>query len=216
MKKILLASLLGCGMLSASAQSTGEVRFGITAGMNVANITKLDADSRIGFNLGGRVEYGLTDYLYLGSGLLLSQKGCEENVGINLNEYGGKFKANPLYLQIPIHIGYHYYLNDNLSLFGETGPYLAFGIGGKQKMDYEEPEEEPIHIKYDFFDDKNGANRFDMGWGLRTGIEVNHFQIHLSYEYGFTKVWDSPSVKTNLYDKSCHNSNFTVGLSYFF
>ena len=198
-----MAGLLFFGMLTASAQTKGDVRFGITGGMNVSNITDLEADCRIGFNLGARVEYGITDNLYLGSGLLFSQKGFkyeESTDGLKYEE-----KGNPLYLQIPIHLGYHHDLGNGVGIFGETGPYLAFGIAGKLKaegnLDIYEAEE-----KVDFFGNDLG-NVFDMGWGLRAGVSVNQFQIHLGYEYGFTKVID---------ETSCHNSNFMVGLSYFF
>ena len=208
MKKIFLAGLLFCSMLSASAQSQGDVRFGVTGGMNVSNITDLDADCRIGFNLGARIEYGITDNLYFGSGLLFSQKGYEK-------EYSGiedgtlvnlKLKGNPLYLQIPIQLGYHHNLSNNVGLFAETGPYLAFGIAGKNKAEASIPGVASVSEKEDFFG-SDAANVFDMGWGLRAGVNVSKFQIHLGYEYGFTKVAD---------DTSCHNSNFNVGLTYFF
>ena len=198
-----MAGLLSLGMLSASAQTQGDVRLGVTGGMNVSNITDLEADCRIGFNLGARVDYGFTDNVYISSGLLLTQKGFkfeESAEGLKYEE-----KGNPLYLQIPIHIGYHHDLGNGVGFFGETGPYLAFGIAGKLKavgaLDVYEAEE-----KVDFFGNDLGKV-FDMGWGLRAGVSVQQFQIHLGYEYGLTKVIE---------DTSCHNSNFTVGLSYFF
>ena len=194
MKKLLMAVMLFCGVVSGFAQSKGDFRIGPTVGMNVANVTDGDADCRIGFNIGARVDYGITNNVYLASGLLLSQKGYK----IDDTDIEGK----PLYLNIPIHIGYTYSLGNVVSIFGETGPYLGFGVGGKQKFF----DDGDVEVKTDYFGD-DGANVFDMGWGLRFGVEANHFQIHMGYEYGFTKVFD---------EGSNHNSNFMVGVTYMF
>lgn len=198
-----MAALLCCGMLSASAQSKGDLRFGLTGGMNIANITNQDSDCRIGFNVGARMEYGFTNNLYLGTGLIFTQKGYEieeEIAGVEFSD-----KANPLYIQIPVHIGYHHNFGNGIGIFGETGPYLAFGVAGKIKVKGD-TEIGYVEEKMDFFGD-DACNVFDMGWGLRAGLNVKKFQIHLGYEYGFTKVID---------DSSLHNSNFNIGVSYFF
>lgn len=198
-----MAALLACGALTASAQSKGDLRWGITAGMNVANITDTESDCRIGFNVGVRGEYNFTNNLYGNFGLLFTQKGCMdeyEEAGQKL-----KYKANPGYLQIPLHIGYRFNVGNNVSIFGETGPYFAFGVCGKNKIELDTSVGDGEE-KVDFFGDE-GAKTFDGGWGLRAGVEANGFQISLGYEYGFSKVWE---------DSSSHNSNFTVGLSYMF
>lgn len=195
MKKILMAVMLFCGVLTGFAQSGGDLRFGVTGGMNVANITDAEADCRIGFNIGGRVEYNFSESLFMTSGLLLTQKGYDSDAG---------YSANPLYLEIPIHFGGRYSLGNSVSIFGETGPYLAFGVGGKEKYE-DEVAGNVVEVKSDFFGE-DGANAFDFGWGLRAGVEVSNIQIHLGYEYGFTKVFDGGG----------HNSNFMVGLTYYF
>lgn len=199
MKKFLMAVMLFCGAVSGFAQSKGDFRIGPTVGMNVAKVTDLDADFRIGFNVGAQVDYGITNNVFLSSGLILSQKGYEVDYfddGFKVEE-----KGTPLYLSIPINIGYRYSLGNVVSIFGQTGPYLAFGVGGKEKV-----EVANVEAKEDYFGD-DMANVFDMGWGVRLGVEANRFQVHLGYEYGFTKVVD---------DTSCHNSNFTIGVSYMF
>ena len=187
MKKILMAVMLFCGVLTGFAQSGGDLRFGVTGGMNVPNITDMEADCRIGFNIGGRVEYNFSESLFMTSGLLLTQKGFDTDVNVS---------ANPLYLEIPIHFGGRYSLGNTVSIFGETGPYLAFGVGGKMDAGKDD---------WDFFGD-NAGKTFDFGWGLRAGVEVSNIQIHLGYEYGFTKVFEDGG----------HNSNFMVGVTYYF
>ncbi len=202
LKGYLMAALLAGGTLAASAQHAGDLRFGVTAGMNVARVTNIDAESRIGFNLGLRLDYGITDNFYANGAFLFSQKGYKLDSD---NLRGTTVKGNPGYFEIPLHVGYRYHLDDNLNLFIETGPYFAFGICGKQKAE-ENISGASVTVDNDYFGDDRGRV-FDGGWGLRFGFEVSSFQIHMAYDYGFAKVWEG---------SSSHNSNFSVGLSYLF
>ena len=185
------------GTLTANAQSAGQVRFGVTGGMNVTGITDIEgSESKIGFNLGLRGEYNFSKNVYVNAGLLWSMKGVK---------YGdGNIKDNPSYLEIPIAVGGRYFISDGLSIFAETGPYFAVGVCGKSKAETKVGNIEST-VKVDYFGD-DGAKRFDAGWGLRAGVEVNKFQVHLGYEHGFV----------NIYDDNCKNWNFNVGVSYMF
>ena len=197
--KALLAALLLCGSaVTASAQNEG-FRFGATVGMNVSSITNTSADSRIGFNIGVRGEYSFSNSLYANAALLFSQKGAK--YGVEYAGYDTKLKANPGYIEIPLHFGYHYDLGNNVGIFLETGPYFAFGVCGKEKI-----EAGKLEYKSDFFGD-DGANTFDAGWGLRGGVEASGFQVHLGYDHGFSKLYDGGNSK---------NSNFSIGVSYMF
>lgn len=211
LKTLLLGALLSfAGTLIANAQSAGQARFGVTGGMNVTNITNIDgADSRIGFNLGFRGEYNFSKNVYANVGLLWSMKGAKYSDSYNGAE--ATVKLNPSYIEIPIAIGGRYFISEGLSIFAETGPYFAVGVCGKCKSEAKLGGLSASD-KIDYFgddDDENslGAKRFDAGWGLRAGVEVNNFQVHLGYEHGFTKVFD---------DTKCKNWNFNVGVSYMF
>ena len=197
MKKFLMTLAVACFALTASAQEKGDFRFGVTAGMNVSNITDMEMDSRIGFHVGAKAEYNITDNLYGNAALLFSQKG-------NKKEEGSiEATSNPGYLELPIHIGYRFKMGDKVSIFGETGPYFAYGICGKLKV-------EDYGWEYDkkFFD-IDEVNKFDFGWGVKAGVEYAKFQISLGYEYGITKVFDADDFKP-------HNSNFMVSVAYMF
>lgn len=198
LKVLLMSALLSLGgTLTTKAQSAGQVRFGVTGGMNVTGITDIEgSESKIGFNLGLRGEYNFSKNVYVNAGLLWSMKGVK---------YGdGNVKDNPSYLEIPIAIGGRYFISDGLSIFAETGPYFAVGVCGKSKAETKVGNIEST-VKVDYFGD-DGAKRFDAGWGLRAGVEVNKFQVHLGYEHGFV----------NIYDDNCKNWNFNVGVSYMF
>ena len=132
-KAFLLTALLAGSALTASADN--GFRFGVTAGMNVPNITNSDGDCRIGFNVGVRGEYNFTNNLYVNGAFLFTQKGNEYETTIS--GVTGKVKNNPGYLEIPLALGYRFDLGNHVYLFGETGPYFAFGVCGKQKLDVE-------------------------------------------------------------------------------
>ena len=189
MKKFFLTLAVACFALTASAQEKGDVRFGVTAGMNVSNITDSKMDSRIGFHVGAKAEYNITDNLYGNAALLFSQKGSKKD----------KLTMNPGYLELPIHIGYRFKVGDKVSILGETGPYFAYGICGKVKQGDDDMK----------FFKQNKVNKFDFGWGVKAGVEYAKFQISLGYEYGITKMYDVEKNKN-------HNSNFMVSVAYMF
>ena len=222
MKKFLMTLAVACFALTASAQEKGEFRFGVTAGMNVSNATEIEMDSRIGFHVGAKAEYNITDNLYGSAALLFSQKGAKKEYGYAEAGYAetGKASCNPGYLQLPIHIGYRYKVGEKVSIFGETGPYVAYGICGKAKNEWTETYlgiADSGEVEGDFFDDgigHYGAKRFDFGWGVKAGVEYAKFQVSLGYEYGFNKVKDIDVPYKGI--KKPHISNFMVSVAYMF
>ena len=213
MRKIFAVAILALATLSINAQDFKTFRFGPTAGLNVAKATNLNASMAIGFNVGARAEYNFNDNCYLGGALLFTQKGYKLKEFIMLR--GADLKANPYYIEIPINAGYRYSFNDKVSVFGEFGPYVAFGIGGKYKAEgYESAK---------FFGDEGKVNatalftgntyeispkRVDFGLTFAAGVEISKFQIRVGYELGLTNVYSGGG--------SCKNRNLFAGLSYMF
>lgn len=202
-----MAAMLFAGVTAANAQDKGELRIGLTAGMNVSNISHQNTDSRIGFNVGVRGEYNFTSNVYGNLGLLFSQKGSRTET--TLEGVKGTYVQNPGYLEIPLHVGYRFNMGNDISIFGETGPYFAFGVCGKTKFDVDSSIGYSYDSSTDFFkEDGDNAKSFDAGWGLRAGVEISSFQISLGYEHGFVSLWDG--------NKNYTNSNLMVGVSYMF
>lgn len=196
LKAILIAALMVCGVSTVSAQIEKGLRYGVIAGLNCSNTDGEGSKSKIGFHVGARAEYNFSESLYATASLLYSHK------GFKIDNYDD-FKANAGYLELPIMAGYRWSLNNGLSIFGETGPYFAYGICGKVKGDGDED--------YDFFGDEEdsfGAKRFDAGWGIHAGVEYSKFQIRVGYELGFTKLYDV--------DDSAKNRNLMVSVGYTF
>jgi len=199
MKSLLIAMMAVFGSVTAVAQSKGDFRVGVGAGMNVSQLTNTDLNSRVVFNAGLRGEYYFTDDVYLGTGLLFSWQGAR------ITEHGFTTKFTPGYLQIPLHAGVRMGLGDKATLFGEFGPYVAVGVCGKADV--------PLiwsGSDADFFGDPDEgyARRFDCGLGLRAGVEIQRFQIGVGYDFGLVKVYkDGENVR---------NGNFNLGVAYMF
>lgn len=171
MKKILaLVAILAIGLGSVNAQES--LRWGVTAGMNVSSLNVTGLDSRVGFHAGVKAELGLpqfTEGLYMDFGALLSLKGAKVEAGSMAS-----FKINPYYLEIPVHIGYKYAVNENFSLFANAGPYIAIGLFGKAKMTADGSLVDggsKVSESGNVFGD-DGFKRFDLGLGLKAGIEI--------------------------------------------
>ena len=164
MKKILaLVAILAIGLGSINAQD--NLRWGVTAGMNVSSLNVTGLDSRVGFHAGVKAELGLpqfTEGLYMDFGALLSLKGAKVEAGSMAS-----FKINPYYLEIPVHIGYKAKITADGSL-----------VDGGSKVS----ESENV-----FGDD--GFKRFDLGLGLKAGIEISKkYQFSIGYDFGFIEA----------------------------
>lgn len=198
-KSLFIAVMALLGSLTASAQSEGDFRVGVGAGMNVSQLTNTDLNSRLAFNVGLRGEYYFTGDVYLGTGLLFSWQGAR------ITKYGFTTKFTPGYLQIPLHAGVRMGLSRCATLFGEFGPYVAVGVCGQSDVALTRSG-----VDEDFFGDPDEgyARRFDFGLGLRAGVEIARFQIGVGYDFGLVKVYKE--------GESIRNGNFNLGVAYMF
>ena len=211
MKKLL--PLLSFALLVSAAASAQSLRYGITGGMNLANYAmdvdnlSFNPDSRVGFRAGFRMEMDASSFIYDGffftGEVLLCSKGAEMKTA--LEEGSVKSIARPYYLEIPIHIGYHYlFSKGDIGVFGSFGPYFGVGLFGDTKTTDSEGTTKP-----DIFT-SDGLKRFDFGLGLRAGVSMfDHYRIYLGYDWGLVNISQSAGTKIN-------NRNFYVGASYMF
>ncbi|WP_163271065.1 outer membrane beta-barrel protein [Dysgonomonas sp. 511] len=122
----MLILLVACTSIGAQ-----ELTFGAKGGFNASMMIGDTKGSKIqpGFHLGMTVDYEFSKNLYLMSGLELTTKG-----GTEKNSSGVRLTAWPLYIQMPIHIGTKFEINDNIKLAVHAGPYVAYGISGRYKV----------------------------------------------------------------------------------
>ena len=144
---------------------------------------------------------------YMDFAALLTLKGAKVN--------GGSLASitfNPYYLEVPVRVGYKYAVNDDFSLFGSVGPYIAVGLFGKAKAkvdgDYFDFDEIGGNsASEDIFGD-DGLKRFDFGLGLKAGVEFSKkYQVAISYDFGLVEVIKEVGMK---------NRNLMISLGYMF
>lgn len=199
-KTFLVAVALLIGV-SANAQDKPLI-FGVKAGMNLSNVSGDGAkgsDAKIGFNVGLTLDYALSQDLYLMTGLEFTMKGAKDEGSISEGgvSFTGKETSNPMYLQVPIHIGYKFAIADNTNLVLHVGPYIAYGIAGKYKLEGTGSVEGisgQIKPEVDFFSD-NIAKRFDFGLGLGVGVEFGKFGVGLGYDLGLANISQNKDAK---------------------
>lgn len=209
MKKVLLFfALVAISVVSINAQD--NLKWGVMAGMNVSKYTITGFDNRIGFHAGVKAELGLSQEAsgaYMDFAALLSLKGAKIDGGSIAS-----IKFNPYYLEVPVHVGYKYAVNDDFALFGSVGPYIAVGLFGKAKAKVDGSiadlgELGTNSASEDIFGD-NAFKRFDFGLGLKAGVEFSKkYQVAISYDFGLVEVAKDLGMK---------NRNLMISLGYMF
>ncbi|WP_175631498.1 porin family protein [Bacteroides acidifaciens] len=209
MKKVLLFfALVAISVVSINAQD--NLKWGVMAGMNVSKYTITGFDSRIGFHAGVKAELGLSQEAsgaYMDFAALLTLKGAKIDGGSIAS-----IKFNPYYLEVPVHVGYKYAVNDDFALFGNVGPYIAVGLFGKAKAKVDGNiadlgELGTNSASEDIFGD-DGLKRFDFGLGLKAGVEFSKkYQVAISYDFGLIDVQKDLGMK---------NRNLMISLGYMF
>lgn len=193
MKKFLMTAVLGMFALAGFSQVKWDAKFG----MNFSNMTKIDESKALsGFTLGVGMDYGFNENWSLQSGLMISSK------GFKFKEGDWKDKYRPIYLDIPILAAYKFNISDNTKFVINAGPYLAIGLGGKNK----ETDEEDIKLF-----DKDGYDwkRFDLGIQYGIGLELSdRYLINLTGQNGFISPVDGGDDPKNM--------TFSIGVGYRF
>ena len=210
MKKIfLLIVTTFIGIASINAQN---YNLEAVAGLNMANCGNFD--SKAGFHAGARLVYDLPslyENVYFNAGLMFSLKGFQMDWGIITA------KSNAYFLEIPLHIGYKHTVTNDFAVFGEAGPYLGLGLFGESDGGYSNEWDEVESASIKTFD---GMKRFDVGAGLRVGVELNKkYSISFGYDWGMIDSYKSDEDPIEDYfdlTPSMKHKNLTISLSYKF
>ena len=194
---------LACVLISMNAIAQSRVSWEAQAGLNVSKFTSGATNPILGFHAGIREEVSfsrLYNGLYANGGLFLSSKGANSDVkGI---------KVTICYLDVPIHLGYKHAITDAFAIFGEFGPYLAYGLSGRliEKYEGERYSENLFNVE----DKEEGIKRFDCGLGLRTGFEFSKkYTCSIGYDFGIANFSDD-------YEYVINNCNLAITIGYKF
>jgi hypothetical protein len=216
MKKLVLAAAIGLFSLPAFAQqmtvNTGRTTFGIRAGVNFntlngKNIDGDDLENKIatGFHAGLNAEIPVGSGFYVQPGVLYSLKGAEAE--------NGNAKTRLSYIEVPVNLVYKPILGTGNMLLG-FGPYVAFGVDGKQDVGNSERE-------IDFVDEYELANlttpqyrRLDGGANFLVGYEfANKLSFQLNAQLGLVNILPENFPAE---DAKVKNTGFGVSLGYRF
>jgi hypothetical protein len=177
-KKLLLVLLL-----FAATTSFAQTRFGIIAGLNLANITGSDAGDdnamKMGVHGGVIVDLGISDNFIIEPGVLFSMKGSQSSED-------SEFKINLNYIEIPILAKYK--LESGLNFF--LGPYIGILMSATA-------EPGGVDIK-EAFETTDIGLKLGLGYELESGLG---FAAH--YSMGFTSIskeilGETPSVNNTV------------------
>lgn len=201
MKKLLVLIVALLATFNLSAQ---EIRYGITGGVNFANMhsSVSSSDVYLGFNAGVKAEMNLSsvvsDGFYADASLLYSLKGgrwagVHQNLG---------------YLELPLNFGYRFNVAPSVNILAGVGPYLGFGLIGKNVL-----KGEGAKVKTDLFGE--GYKRFDFGLNYNAGVELwNQWQFFLGFEHSLLNI-----AKSNIDGEGntkVRPLNFYIGAAYMF
>ncbi|MDO8928509.1 MAG: porin family protein [Bacteroidota bacterium] len=193
--------------LSASfaiAQEPGKMSFGILGGVNFQNLNgklssgdKLDNDMLLGFHGGVNVQLPIAPEFYFQPGLMFAIKGAKNTKTILGSEITDEIKLN--YIEVPLNLVYKGALGNGFVMLG-FGPYVAYGISGKEviagnSFSYEKG------VDYNAFD--AGANIF-VGYEMSSGIF-----LQLDTQFGMLDI--DPSENS-----TAKNTGFGLSLGYRF
>ena len=181
MKKALLL-LLGSLLVSAPlcAQNAvfapDKMTYGVQAGLNF--------QKGVGAFAGGFAQLPfLMEDLYI-------QAGAELAIRRSGNDYTSEMRN--LYLEIPLHLGYHLFLSHEFSLFADAGPYAGLALVRTNCYKW----------------DLHHQNILDVGIGANVGAELMEaFRVSVGYELGFI-----PTFKK----EHTHNRGVKLTLGYRF
>lgn len=214
-------SLVSFGAMSQVKDSKKSGGFMIKGGVNLANISttsngRVDkANTLTSFQAGIGFDIPVADGLFLQPGLLLTGKGAKTETGQTTGTSSSATyltaTSNPLYVELPVNIVGKIPLSEYTRIFIGAGPYVAMGVGGKNKVDgavvgIKTTSERSIEYSNDnpFTRPEENAGygrlkRFDYGLNALAGLDFNKFAIGVNYGYGFTKI--NSNTNNNANDK---------------
>jgi len=192
-----------------TTKSFAQVKYGIKAGLNLANMLEKDDDDtysddylmKIGFHLGGTAEIPISEKFSVQPGLLFSTKGFKMKIdGIDGFYEAMNINVNLNYLEIPINAIYKIELGSS-KLCINAGPYLGYALSGIVSVD---DDSESIDIGSSDDDD---LKALDYGFNIGAGIEINDaITIGLQYGLGLGNL----SIDT---DNGYKLNNRVIGIS---
>jgi hypothetical protein len=225
-------AFLSLTALTATAMmAQAQVELGVVAGGNLSHPSYELAGNSIdhkwapGFYVGGIVDIALHKNFSIQPGLQLSYKPyySKDEVTLGPITTTSKISTNPYFLEVPINLVGKVEVG-NGKAFVNVGPYLAYGIFGKQKSDItvkvgnsstNTTNDESIKWGSEestFTKRGDDLKPFDFGLNFGLGYEFNNgFLVNGGYQLGLTNL--APTSNGNTHYK---NGMLKLGVGYLF
>ena len=145
-----------------------QVSWNAKVGMNISNFTgDFDMNAKVGFKIGGGMEYGFNEIWSLQPSLFVSSKGAKKD----------ELSVNAVYLELPVMAAARFKVADNTNIVLSAGPYFACGIAGNSKVDL-------------------GKGRLEVVTkGIGVAAEFGKIIAGLDGQFGFVDVMDNVNGK---------------------
>ena len=190
MKRIILSLGLLAGV--ACVANAQEARFGIKAGVNLANQTNTDVNNKknlVGAAAGLMADFSFSDLISLHPEVLFSQK------GVKFEDGGTTIKSRRTYIDVPLLLRVK-----ADGLFFEAGPQVGFLAAQKYEIN-----------NNTISTSTNGIRKVDVGYIAGVGYQLPQgLELGVRYNGGISDVND-PSGSTKI-----RNSVFQFQVGYLF
>ncbi len=206
MKKIKL-SLVVALLAMVSLVGAQNTSFSIKGGLNMSNFygdELSDKSMKTGFHVGVGADFEFAPNMAIQTGLLFSSKGAKYTTDILNSELD--VTAN--FLQLPLHFAYKIDVMPGTRVVLHAGPYVAYGIGGKAKVNIAGES----RLESDTFDSDFGLKNFDSGLGLGVGAEFGPILVDLGWDMGLVNL----SRAEGRYGEEIKTQNAYITLGYKF
>jgi hypothetical protein len=209
-KLVLIALLLAFSASFAVAQERSNVSFGILGGINFQNLNgelssgdKLDNDMLMGYHVGVNAQIPIAPEFYFQPGLMFAIKGAKNTHSFLGSEVTDEIKIN--YIEMPLNLVYKAALGNGFFMLG-FGPYVAYGISGKQVIEGSSMS----------FERGVDYNEFDAGANIFAGFEMaSGLFLQLDTQFGMLNI--IPDVEDSSSDQlTAKNTGFGLSLGYRF
>jgi hypothetical protein len=217
-------------LMSAMALQA-QVDLGLLGGVNFYNINGKDGDGDkykngllVGFHAGFNANIPIAPQFYFQPGLLFSVKGSKNDLGIIPVKASGDYPTvtKLSYVELPLNLLYRAQLGEGYILLG-FGPYVAYGIGGKETTQYGSTSfEKTVEFKSEVVVSDNLLTtafykRFDAGANIHFGYELSMgVFLQLNAQLGLLNIrpdyyWDDADSQAVL-----RNTGFGLSAGYRF
>jgi len=198
-----------------SLSSAAPPKFGLKAGLNVADIHGADVGTleslfgsswkaKLGFCGGGFVIFPLSKGMAVQAEALYTQKGAEMSGTIDIGAGPEPFKLywNTDYLEIPVLFRYGFETKGRLKPFLFAGPALGIKMSAKLKVEAEGESADQ---------DISNFRSTDFGLVFGGGVDIGKISIDFRYTMGLTKLLESEGQTADI-----KNGVFTLMVGYCF